>query len=109
MTLFVCIKLLLYIFVASLRFKIQCLTFEMFAGTVCVLIGMPFMYSPCIGCEDFSQWQKLIYYGFFVTIFQFGWAAVQTAHLALVPDLSSDEMDRTGLLSIRFLFIHLSK
>ncbi|CAH1392663.1 unnamed protein product [Nezara viridula] len=77
-------------------------------GSACVLVAMPFMYSPCIGCEDFSEWKKLIYYGFFVTIFQFGWAAVQTAHLALVPDLSSDEMDRTGLLSIRNTFTILS-
>ena len=66
---------------------------------------MPFMYSPCIGCTNFSEWKKLIYYGVFVSVFQFGWAAVQTAHLALVPDLTYDEMERTGLLSIRLIQI----
>ena len=36
-------------------------------------------------CAD----QQMLYYPFFIVIFQFGWAAVQISHLALITDLTS--------------------
>lgn len=77
-------------------------------GTICVIATMPFLYSPCIMCEDAENWKRLIYYSVFVIVFQFGWAAVQIAHLALVPDLTNDDIERTDLLSIRNSFTILS-
>ncbi|RLU16394.1 hypothetical protein DMN91_010462 [Ooceraea biroi] len=70
-------------------------------GTICVILGFPFIFSQCIGCKDAHQWAQLVYYAAFVIIFQFGWAAVQISHLALVPDLTPAEHERTELIAIR--------
>jgi len=72
-----------------------------FAGTICVLLGFPFIFSQCIGCESAHQYAQLVYYAAFVVIFQFGWAAVQISHLALVPELTPAEHERTELIAIR--------
>lgn len=72
-----------------------------FAGTICVLLGFPFIFSPCINCENAHQYAQLVYYAAFVVIFQFGWAAVQISHLALVPELTLSEHERTELIAIR--------
>ncbi|KAL0124443.1 hypothetical protein PUN28_006346 [Cardiocondyla obscurior] len=73
-------------------------------GTICVLLGFPFIFSQCIGCEGAHQYAQLVYYAAFVVIFQFGWAAVQISHLALVPELTPVEHERTELIAIRFTF-----
>ncbi|XP_054006579.1 major facilitator superfamily domain-containing protein 12-like [Hylaeus anthracinus] len=77
-------------------------------GTLCVLFAFPFIFSPCIGCENSHKWAQLIYYAAFVVIFQFGWAAVQISHLSLVPELTPTEHERTELIAIRYSFTVLS-
>lgn len=72
-----------------------------FTGTFCVLISFPFIFFPCIKCENSDQWAQLIYYSAFVVIFQFGWASVQISHLSLIPHLSPHEHERTKLIAIR--------
>ncbi|KAJ4449761.1 hypothetical protein ANN_01165, partial [Periplaneta americana] len=74
------------------------------AGTLCVLGSFPFIFSPCLNCEDSHPWAQLIYYSAFVIIFQFGWAAVQISHLSLIPDLTPSEHERTELTAIRYSF-----
>lgn len=44
---------------------------------------------------------KIVYFAFFIVIFQFGWASVQISHLALIPELTDDENERVGLNAIR--------
>ncbi|XP_073999489.1 major facilitator superfamily domain-containing protein 12-like isoform X2 [Rhodnius prolixus] len=78
------------------------------SGSLLVVITVPFLYSQCFGCTAASSTLKLVYYNFFVVLFQFGWAAAQVAHLAFVPDLTPDENERTFLLSIRNTFTVLS-
>ncbi|XP_069674356.1 major facilitator superfamily domain-containing protein 12-like isoform X2 [Periplaneta americana] len=73
-------------------------------GTLCVLGSFPFIFSPCLNCEDSHPWAQLIYYSAFVIIFQFGWAAVQISHLSLIPDLTPSEHERTELTAIRYSF-----
>ncbi|KAK9497934.1 hypothetical protein O3M35_003832 [Rhynocoris fuscipes] len=77
-------------------------------GSLLVLVTVPFLYSQCLGCQHSPSYVQLIYYNFFVIFFQFGWAAVQVAHLALVPDLTPDDNERTSLLSLRNTFTVLS-
>lgn len=43
----------------------------------------------------------MIYYSFFIVIFQFGWAAVQIAHMSLIPEITSNKHQRTKLAAIR--------
>ena len=70
-------------------------------GTACVLFSFPFIFLPCVNCDDSSQHAQMVYYSAFIIIFQFGWAAVQISHLAMIPDLTSCENEYTLLTSIR--------
>ncbi|XP_050296366.1 major facilitator superfamily domain-containing protein 12-like [Anthonomus grandis grandis] len=72
-----------------------------FMGTICVLVAFPFIFSPCINCQDAPRLNRMIYYSFFVVMFQFGWAAVQIAHLSLIPEITSKEHEKTRLAAIR--------
>lgn len=72
-------------------------------GTTFVLISFPFIFTECVGLEDPSLTTKMIYYGIFVVLFQFGWAAVQISHLSIIPDLTKYENERTSLTSKRYL------
>ncbi|VDO99848.1 unnamed protein product [Soboliphyme baturini] len=77
-------------------------------GTICVTISFPFIFNRCIGCTYepvmTAEWVQLIYYIPFVVLFQFGWAAVQVAHLAMIPELTPCNNERTALNGIRYAF-----
>jgi hypothetical protein len=61
------------------------------------------------GCHSWSQWQYLLWYGAAVSVFQFGWAAVQTTHLALARELSSDlAMVRRNCIHCTLLPLHMA-
>lgn len=74
-------------------------------GTFCVLLAFPFIFNSCIYCEHSSLDAQMVYYGAFVVLFQFGWAAVQISHLALIPELTPHEHHRTRLTSLRCIII----
>ncbi len=70
-------------------------------GTILVA-ALFFMYwFKCMNCEHASQYIKLLYYAFPVTVIQFGWTSVQISHLALIPEIASRKEDRLELVSIR--------
>ncbi|OQV17781.1 Major facilitator superfamily domain-containing protein 12 [Hypsibius exemplaris] len=71
-------------------------------GTICVILTFPFLFIDCIGCHESHDWAKFIYFAPFVVVFQFGWASVQIAHLALIPELSSEDSHRVELNAIRY-------
>jgi len=72
-------------------------------GTICVAASFPLLFINCLGCtETASELSKFIYYVPFVIIFQFGWAATQISHLALISDLSVTERDQVFLNSLRY-------
>jgi hypothetical protein len=57
---------------------------------VCVALSFPFIFLPCLPCSPATPSAlRLIYTLFFVVVFQFGWAATQISHLALITDLTS--------------------
>lgn len=71
-------------------------------GTTCVLVSFPFVFSPCLACtESTPQWAGFIYYLPFIIIFQFGWAATQVSHLALIPELVSSDHGKVELTAFR--------
>uniref|UniRef100_A0A8C5U1A3 Major facilitator superfamily domain containing 12 n=1 Tax=Malurus cyaneus samueli TaxID=2593467 RepID=A0A8C5U1A3_9PASS len=75
------------------------------AGTTCVLVSFPFVFSPCLACrESTPQWAAFIYYLPFIIIFQFGWAATQVSHLALIPELVSSDHGKVELTAFRYAF-----
>lgn len=72
-------------------------------GTVCVLLSFPFIFSPCLGCGAATpEWAALLYYGPFIVIFQFGWAATQIAHLSLIPELATNDHEKVELTALRY-------
>ncbi|NXH82472.1 MFS12 protein, partial [Edolisoma coerulescens] len=74
-------------------------------GTTCVLVSFPFVFSPCLACtESTPQWAAFIYYLPFIVIFQFGWAATQVSHLALIPELVSSDHGKVELTAFRYAF-----
>lgn len=74
-------------------------------GTFCVLLSFPFIFSPCLGCgETTPEWVALLYYGPFIVIFQFGWAATQIAHLSLIPELVTNDHEKVELTALRYAF-----
>uniref|UniRef100_A0A452TNB1 Major facilitator superfamily domain containing 12 n=1 Tax=Ursus maritimus TaxID=29073 RepID=A0A452TNB1_URSMA len=74
-------------------------------GTVCVLLSFPFIFSPCLGCGAATpEWAALLYYGPFIVIFQFGWAATQIAHLSLIPELATNDHEKVELTALRYAF-----
>lgn len=90
----------------------------MFPGTGLVMVSFPFIFMPCWMCDtpisvtpppgatmspaqEANWWQQMLYYSPLVTIFQIGWAAVQIAHLSLIPDLTASAHGRTELTAIR--------
>ncbi|KAL7396201.1 hypothetical protein ABVT39_002011 [Epinephelus coioides] len=74
-------------------------------GTVCVVVSFPFIFNPCLACNDNTpQWAQIIYFSPFVIIFQLGWAATQISHLSLIPELVSSESDKVELTAYRYAF-----
>ncbi|XP_058138265.1 major facilitator superfamily domain-containing protein 12 [Dasypus novemcinctus] len=74
-------------------------------GTGCVLLSFPFIFSPCLGCGPGTpEWAALLYYGPFIVVFQFGWAATQIAHLSLIPALVTNDHEKVELTALRYAF-----
>ena len=72
-------------------------------GTICVAIAFPFIFMPCINCENESQEIKLVYYSCFSIVLMFGFASVQISHLAMIPELAFTLNEKTLLTSIRYV------
>lgn len=71
------------------------------AGTAMVVVSFFFFWHHCLDCQNAPSRFQILYFSSFIVVFQVGWAAVQIAHLALIPELVSDENDRVGLNAIR--------
>lgn len=60
------------------------------------------MFIGCMGlCEHANGFGYLIILIGLVCVFQFGWAAAQISHLAMIPELTHVEAERDELNIIR--------
>ncbi|CAD5220079.1 unnamed protein product [Bursaphelenchus xylophilus] len=74
-------------------------------GTFCVTISFPFIFGGCLLCEKGTEsWLKVLWFAPYIAMFQFGWAAVQISHLAMIPELSENPSRRTSMNSLRNAF-----
>lgn len=76
-------------------------------GTFLVVINFFFVFGMCLPCKlgyEDNTVGLVIYYSIGASIFNVGWAIVQVAHMALVPDLTHDEHERVSLNSARYAF-----
>lgn len=70
-------------------------------GTILTLLSFPLLYSVCPFCGDFSAWWKPVYYAIVILLFQSSYSIVQVTHLALIPELSKTQRDRSDLTAMR--------
>ena len=70
-------------------------------GTICVAIAFPFIFMPCLNCEDANSKIKMVYYSVFQVLLQFGFASGQISHLSMIPELATSDDEHTLLTSIR--------
>lgn len=82
-------------------------------GSVSVAVSFGFVFHKCLGCENSSYLEQMLYYSAFILIFQFGWAATQISHLSLIPVLTVDRKKivllnsfRTGLTFISGIVVY---
>lgn len=71
-------------------------------GTFLVMITFPLIFAVCPLCDVFPAWWKLSYFTVVILVFQFGWPIVQITHLAMIPELSRTQRDRSDLTATRY-------
>lgn len=71
-------------------------------GTLLVLLTFPLIFAICPLCDVFPPWWRLLYFTIVILIFQFGWPVVQITHLAMIPELSRTQRDRSELTATRY-------
>ena len=59
------------------------------------------LYSIDENCEMKSDVEILMYYLVFAILFGFAWATIQVSHLAMIPEITSDEQEQMALASFR--------
>ncbi|KAJ0391048.1 hypothetical protein P43SY_011859 [Pythium insidiosum] len=80
-------------------------------GAVLVIVCFFFVFAACAPkwfTPTPSRLLLVVYYSVAASLFNFGWAAVQVSHMALVPELSKDDSVRIVLNSTRYAFTILS-
>ena len=71
-------------------------------GTISLLSTYPLIFLPPLSfIAKEHETQTTIYYSVFNALFQMGFSMAQTNHLAMIPELSSSEDERTSLTLIR--------
>lgn len=69
-------------------------------GTIAVAISFPMLFM--LQRDVLPYLGNLFYFSLFITVFQCGWATVQISHLAILPELSTTQKDRSELNSVRY-------
>ncbi|OQR81890.1 Glycoside-Pentoside-Hexuronide (GPH):Cation Symporter Family [Thraustotheca clavata] len=80
-------------------------------GCVVVMLCFFFVFGSCLPrwfTENPSSTVLVLYYCTAASVFNVGWAAVQVSHMAMVPELSSNDNIRIILNSVRYAFTILS-
>lgn len=69
-------------------------------GTAIVALSFPMLFV--MQRDVLPYWGNLFYFSLFIALFQCGWATVQISHLAILPELSTTQTDRSELNSVRY-------
>lgn len=72
------------------------------AGTFIVFLTFPMIFSLCPWCDVAPHWWEIMYFIIVILLFQFGWPIVQITHLAMIPELSRSQKDRSDLTAVRY-------
>lgn len=69
-------------------------------GTIIVTLSFPTLFM--MQRNVIPHWGSLFFFSMFIIIFQCGWPIVQISHLAILPELSTTQTDRSELNSVRY-------
>lgn len=69
-------------------------------GTFLVLISFPLIFTICPFCS--VNWWRLFYFSTVILVFQCGWPVVQVSSLAMIPEMSKTQRDRSELTAMRY-------
>ncbi|KAG5678987.1 hypothetical protein PVAND_008597 [Polypedilum vanderplanki] len=75
-------------------------------GSIVVFLSFPMIFI--LQRNILPYWGTLFYFFIMIIFFQCGWATVQISHLAIIPEYSNTEKDRSELNAVRFSFTILS-
>lgn len=69
-------------------------------GSALVALSFPLIFI--LHRELLPYWACMFYLAFMIVLFQCGWATVQISHLSILPELASNEKERSELNAIRY-------
>ncbi|XP_059621679.1 major facilitator superfamily domain-containing protein 12-like [Phlebotomus argentipes] len=72
------------------------------SGSVFVFFSFPAIFAVCPMCNNTNLIWECIYFAIVILIFQSAWATVQIAHLAMIPEMSRSNKDRSDLTALRY-------
>lgn len=80
-------------------------------GTVLVIICFSLIFQPCFICSENNSetTMQLIYYIILPSLFNIGWAAVQVAHMSLLPIISINKKNKDSMVRLRTGFTFISQ
>ena len=71
-------------------------------GALIVNASFFFIFSECYACSAWTSFPPVVWYSVWASLFNIGWASLQVAHMALIPDLTGSDGERTRLNSARY-------
>ena len=75
-------------------------------GSIFLGLSHPFLFKPVFDYTNMSdQVAVFFYFCFFTMTTDFGWSIVENAHLAIIPELTSSQNEKTGLVAIRYVLM----
>jgi Na+/melibiose symporter-like transporter len=69
-------------------------------GTILVPLSFFFVWEECWPCAG-NKASEIVWYAIFASLFNVGWAAIQIAHMSMIPTLSPVQKRRDTLTGIR--------
>lgn len=80
-----------------------------FTGYILVVICFLFIFQNCFVCTNMSDSSlKLVYYCFFPSAFNIGWAFMQVSHMSMICNLTNDSKKKDKLNGIRNTFTYIA-
>jgi Na+/melibiose symporter-like transporter len=69
-------------------------------GTILSILSFPSIFL--LQRDVLPYWASIVYFAFMIIFFQCGWATVQVSHLAIIPEMATNEKERSELNAIRY-------
>ena len=79
------------------------------AGSFLVAISFSLIFQRCLICSEDKGTMQLMYYISLLVLYNLGWAAVQVAHMSLLPVISVNKKNKDKMVRLRTGFFFISQ